>query len=70
MAERTDPFLLVLADMPDVVAALLTTHEATSSGFCRECGMPGTGTPYMRWPCSLWGIASAATKIRNERRGQ
>jgi hypothetical protein len=56
--------------MSDVVAGLLAAHKPTSSGFCRECGMPGTGTPYLRWPCSLWGIAAAAKQIRDERRGQ
>jgi hypothetical protein len=67
MAGRTDPVLLVLADMPDVVAALLTTHKSTSSGYCRECGMPGTGSPYLPWPCSLWGIAARARTIRLSR---
>lgn len=67
MAESTDPLVLALADMPDVVRALLRAHRCSSSGHCLACGMPGTGSPYLRFPCSLFGIASRAQAIRRAR---
>jgi hypothetical protein len=52
-----------LADMPGVVAALLREHTPDGSGRCRACGMPGTGTPYVPAPCSLWTLADRARAI-------
>jgi hypothetical protein len=73
MADATDPadpLVVVLAAMPDVVAALLRDHVPDAHGRCRECGMPGTGTPYLSYPCSLRGIAEAAMKIRGQQAGR
>jgi hypothetical protein len=64
MREPTDPLTLVLAAMPDVVAALLRDHVPDNLGRCTGCGRPGTGTPYLPAPCSLWTIAETARKIR------
>ena len=54
----------VLADMPDVVAALVRDHVPDAVGRCRACGMPGTGSPHLPWPCPLRRIADAARKRR------
>lgn len=67
MNDRSDPVAVALADMPDVVAALLRDHVPDALGRCRACGTPGTGTPYVRYPCSLREIAEAARKIRAQR---
>jgi hypothetical protein len=55
---------VVLADMPDVVAALIRDHVPDARGRCRACGTPGTGTPHLPWPCPLRRIADAARKLR------
>ena len=67
MREPTDPLAAVLADMPEVVATLLRDHVPDELGRCCACGTPGTGTPHMAAPCSLWRIAEAARKIRARR---
>jgi hypothetical protein len=65
--ERTDMLAGVLADMPEVVAALLRDHVPDARGRCSACGRPGTGTPHVAAPCSLATIAEAARKIRAAR---
>jgi hypothetical protein len=64
MREPIDPLTLVMAAMPDVVAALLRDHVPDHLGRCRACGRPGTVTPYLAAPCSLWTIAETARRIR------
>jgi len=54
----------VLAAMPDVVAALVRDHVPDARGFCRACGMPGTGSPHLPWPCPLRRIADDARRIQ------
>jgi hypothetical protein len=58
----------VLADMPDLLAALVRDHVADKRGYCRACGMPGTGTAHLPWPCPLRRIAEAARQFRAGRR--
>jgi hypothetical protein len=65
--EPSDAVALVLADMPEVVAALLRDHVPDARGRCSACGLPGTGTPHLPAPCSLWTIAETARKIRAQR---
>jgi 2-keto-3-deoxy-galactonokinase len=55
---------VVLAGMPDVVAALVRDHVPDARSRCIACGMPGTGTPYLPWPCPLRRIADAARQLR------
>jgi hypothetical protein len=55
---------LVLAEMPDVVEALIREHTPDERGLCRACGTPGTGTPHLPWPCPLRVIADTARRIR------
>jgi hypothetical protein len=66
VSRPTEPpdFAVVLADMPDVIAALLAEHVPDDRGLCRACGIPGTGTPHLRWPCPLRIIADTARKLR------
>jgi hypothetical protein len=58
---------VVLADMPDVVAALVREHVPDAHGYCRACGTPGTGTPHLPWPCALRCVADAAQQLRASR---
>jgi hypothetical protein len=67
MQDRTDSVAAALANMPEVVAALLRDHVPDALGRCSACGTPGTGTPHLAAPCSLWRIAEAARKIRARR---
>jgi hypothetical protein len=62
-----DPVAAALADMPDVIAALLRDHVPDPHGRCRACGRPGTGTPHLAAPCPLRWIAEAARTIRIQR---
>ncbi|MGH3589017.1 MAG: hypothetical protein ACRDQ0_22135 [Pseudonocardia sp.] len=55
--------LVILAQMPDVTAALLREHTPDAAGLCRACGMPGTGAPYLPAPCPLARIAQAARQL-------
>lgn len=55
-----------LAWMPDVVARLLAEHVPDARGRCRGCGFPGTGTPHVPSPCSLWLVAEAASRIARD----
>ncbi len=68
MREPTDPLAAALADMPDVIAALLRDHVPDVKGRCRACGRPGTGTPHLDAPCPLSRIAEIARSIRIQRR--
>lgn len=43
---------------------LLRDHVPDSNGRCRACGLPGSGSPYLRWPCGLYSIANAARNLR------
>jgi hypothetical protein len=49
--------------MPRVVEALLAQHVPDAGSRCRGCGLPGTGSAYLRWPCSLWLIADTARRL-------
>lgn len=55
---------VVLAAMPDVVAALVRDHVPDVRGRCIACTTPGTGTPNLPWPCPLRLIAENARKLR------
>jgi hypothetical protein len=55
---------LLAVAMPDVVARLLDAHASDGRGYCRTCTTPGRGTPYTRWPCALWTLASRAAARR------
>jgi hypothetical protein len=76
-ATEPSPIAAQLALMPAVVARLLAEHVPDSRGRCQGCGMPGTGSPYLAWPCALWLVADAARRLCDrqglaliERRGQ
>jgi hypothetical protein len=60
-------FAAALAEMPELIAALLRDHAPNHRGLCRACGLPGTGTPHLTTPCSLRRIAEAARTIRIQR---
>lgn len=67
MDDATEPwrgFSEQLALMPTVITRLLAQHVPDTHGYCRGCGMPGTGTPHLVAPCGLWEVADAARKIR------
>lgn len=58
------PLTQQLARQPLVVAALLATHTTDHLGYCRGCELPQTGP--MRWPCTLWSIATRARSMIND----
>jgi hypothetical protein len=51
--DRYEELVVELAARPDTCRHMLTQHVRTEDGFCaaRPCGRPGTGTPYLVWPC-------------------
>ena len=64
VVNRPPELVVVLADMPDVVAGLVRDHVPDARGRCIACGTPGTGTPHLPWPCPLGLIADSARKLR------
>ena len=62
-ATESSPVAAQLARMPQVVEALLAQHVPDTSGRCRGCGLPGTGSAYLAWPCSLWLVADSARRL-------
>ena len=42
---------------------MLRKHVDNGAGRCCGCTMPGTGTPYERWPCPIYTFASAALDV-------
>jgi hypothetical protein len=58
---------VVLAAMPDVVAALMRDHVPDLRGRCIACTTPGTGTPHLPWPCPLRLVADNARKLHHHR---
>lgn len=59
---------VALAAMPEVVAALVRDHVPDAQGRCVACGTPGTGTPYVPWPCPLRAIADNARSLHHHPR--
>src|SRR5213080_5512295 len=49
-----------LARMPELALRLVEVHHADDRGYCRGCMAPG-GTLFVRWPCGLHRLATAAT---------
>lgn len=64
VTETTDPLVIAIAAMPELVANLLRDHVPDGRGLCRACGLPGTGSPYLGWPCALYTIANSARNLR------
>lgn len=62
-ATEPSPVAVQLARMPRVVEALLAQHVPDAGSRCRGCGLPDTGSAYLRWPCSLWLIANTARRL-------
>jgi hypothetical protein len=60
---EASPVAVQLARMPQVIEALLVRHIPDGKGRCRGCGLPGTGSAYLAWPCSLWLVADAARRL-------
>ena len=46
--------------MPELAHRLVEVHQADDKGYCRGCTVPG-GTLFVRWPCGLHRLATAAT---------
>ena len=46
--------------MPELALRLVEVHYADERGYCRGCMAPG-GTLFVRWPCGLHRLATAAT---------
>jgi hypothetical protein len=62
-ATEASPVALQLARMPQVVENLLAKHVPDARGRCTGCGLPGTGSAYLAWPCSLWLVADTARRL-------
>jgi hypothetical protein len=58
-------FVEELATNSHLVAHLLGEHVPTPGGMCKVCTRGGRGTPYLRWPCSIWHMAEAARAVRH-----
>ena len=65
MRDATEPWPVAaqLARMPQVVETLLAEHVPDANSRCRACGLPGTGSAYLEWPCGLWSVADAARRL-------
>jgi hypothetical protein len=46
--------------MPELAHRLVEVHHPDDKGYCRGCMAPG-GTLFVRWPCGLHRLATAAT---------
>jgi hypothetical protein len=53
-----------VAEQPGGAARLLREHSPDDHGLCRGCRTPGTGTPYLPWPCPVATIAQAAGELQ------
>jgi hypothetical protein len=62
-ATEPSPVAAQLSRMPRVVEALLAQHVPDANSRCRGCGLPGTGSAYLAWPCSLWLVADTARRL-------
>lgn len=56
-------FVAELSRQPTVIEALMSAHVPTAEGLCRGCTTPGQGTAQKPWPCALWMVADAATRM-------
>ena len=52
------PLALVIADIPDLAAALLRDHDRSPDGRCAVCSGPQRGR--VLYPCDIYCAASAA----------
>jgi hypothetical protein len=62
-------FVEEMSTNSELIAKLLSEHVATPSGMCSVCTRGGRGTPYLRWPCSVWRMAQAARSVRRRLNG-
>jgi hypothetical protein len=62
-ATEPSPVAAQLARMPRVVEGLLAQHVPDANSRCRGCALPGTGSAYLAWPCSLWLVADSARRV-------
>ncbi|GAA5115776.1 hypothetical protein [Pseudonocardia adelaidensis] len=62
-ATEPSPVAAQLARMPQVVEVLLAAHVPDARSRCRGCGLPGTGSAHLAWPCSLWLVADTARRL-------
>jgi hypothetical protein len=51
-----------VARLDGAVENILRRHVPDRDGFCcgPGCGRPGTGAPFVVWPCSTWSLAREA----------
>jgi hypothetical protein len=65
MRDATEPWPVAaqLARMPQIVENLLSEHVPDANSLCRACGLPGTGSAYLAWPCALWTVADTARRL-------
>jgi hypothetical protein len=52
------PLAAEIAEMDGVADRLIAGHVADPLGYCRGCELPQAGP--MRWPCTLWAVATTA----------
>lgn len=62
-ATEPSPIAVQLARMPQVVETLLADHVPDAKSRCRGCGLPGTGSAHLAWPCTLWLVADTARRL-------
>lgn len=53
-----------VAKMPEVIVSLLAEHRPDSDGRCVACTQGGRGSPLVKFPCTLYALASAAQMLR------
>lgn len=52
------PLAAEMAQLDGVAERLLAAHVSDARGYCRGCELPQAGP--MRWPCTLWAVATTA----------
>jgi hypothetical protein len=62
--ESLDTAVVFIASQPGGPARLLEEHQPDARGLCAGCCRPGTGIPYLPWPCAIAKLAAEADKLQ------
>jgi hypothetical protein len=67
---RYEQLVTELAEQPDTWRRMLVEHHRDPVGYCaaKVCREPGTGRPYLVWPCPSRLLALRAERHRRGRR--
>jgi hypothetical protein len=62
-ARDLDTAVRFIAAQPGGPDRLMAEHHPDARGLCSGCTRPGTGVPYIEWPCSVARLAQAAAQL-------